>query len=269
MSLKIYTGLREFYSKYDYFLIDLWGVVHNGHNLLPGVDMCISNLKAHKKNILFLTNSPRPGYVLEAHLKELGLPLDGPRVYSSGDSCLQALKENWAHKSCYFLGDPVFHESIVKAIPGPVVTSIEKADYVLMTGIPGTTAYVIEESLKLGLPLICANPDKSAIHGTTQVMCPGTVADDYEKQGGKVYYFGKPYPSIYEQALKNLGPPPKDKVLAIGDGLFTDILGATGVGIDCVFIQAGLYHSLSLESIEKICKDNQMMPTYGLERLNW
>ncbi len=270
MTLKIYSGLKEIAPPYEYFLIDLWGVVHNGEHLLPGVKDCLEHLQDIHKKILFLTNSPRPGYVLEQHLEEIGLSLtQGNHVYSSGDACIAALKEKWGDQPYYFLGEEIFHASIIKALPGPMTKSIEDAKYILITSLPGTTPYVLEEGLRHQLPLVCANPDKSAIHGTTAIACPGSVADEYEKKGGKVYYYGKPYSPIYEQALKALGSPDKKKVLAIGDGLFTDIQGATQMGLDCVFVQSGIHHALSLEHVKKLCTTHPLKPTYLLERLSW
>lgn len=270
MSLKIYKGLREIASSYECFLIDLWGVVHNGQELLPGVANCIYQLQQARKKIVFLTNSPRPGNILEKLLDDMGLLLEqGNMVYSSGDACIEVLKEKWNGKTCFFLGDAGLHDCLRQEIPGSLTDTLDSADYILLSGLPGATSYVLSEGLLRGLPLICANPDKSAIHGTTKVACPGSVAEEYESKGGKVYYIGKPHTPIYIQALHHLGNPNTEKVLAIGDGLFTDILGATRMGLDVVFIQSGLHQELPADHFQKTLKTHKLRPTYILERLNW
>ena len=273
MALKICNSLSEIASKYEYFLIDLWGVVHDGYTAFPGVVECLEELRHHKKKILFITNSPRPRGVLASMLDSMGIHKGlYDFIYSSGDAVIDGLNgadNPLKGKPYYFLGDDPLHASLIEGLPAERTFDLEKAHYVLLSSLTPTSSFVLEEALRMDIPLLCANPDMVVIHKKIPLPCPGSAAKQYEDQGGTVFYYGKPYPPIYEASLKRLGTPSLDQVLAIGDGLGTDIQGANTMEIDSVLIQGGIHHSLSLEALERKCRDENRHPTYVMSQFIW
>ncbi len=273
MTLKVCNSLSEIASSYEYFLIDLWGVVHDGYTPFPGVIESLEALRHHKKKILFITNSPRPGNVLTSMLDSMEIHKElYDFIYSSGDAVIDGLNTGdnpLKEKPYYFLGDDPLHASLIDELPAERTFDLEKAHYVLLSSLTPTTSFVLEEALKMDIPLLCANPDMVVIHKKIPLPCPGSAAKQYEDLGGTVFYYGKPYPPIYEASLKRLGNPPMDKVLAIGDGLGTDIQGANTMGIDSVLIQGGIHHSLSLDALEKKCQKETRHPTYVMSQFIW
>ena len=128
---------------------------------------------------------------------------------------------------------------------------------------------VLAESLKLNLPLLCANPDVVAIHGNILGYCPGLAAQKYESAGGTVAYYGKPYRPIYESALRKLGSPSLKNVVAVGDALHTDIQGANTMGIDSVLVHGGIHRQESLAQLEDKFQSQGIFPHYILSRFGW
>ncbi|MFN7662484.1 MAG: TIGR01459 family HAD-type hydrolase [Alphaproteobacteria bacterium] len=265
---------RHIANAYSHFLIDMWGVVHNGVESLPGALDCLENLKAHDKTILFITNSSRPAADL-AHLVS-GMGIHPGRhydyIHSSGDAViegLQTLHPDLKGKPYYYLGDTVHGHPLLPFVSGDSTPNLDQAAYILFTALTPFTDMVLEEALKLNLPLICANPDVVAIHGKNLSYCPGLAAQKYEKQGGNVIYYGKPYPPIYESALKKMGSPSLKNVVAVGDGLHTDIQGAQTMKIDSVLIHGGIHQGDSLEILQKKFQTENIYPHYILPRFCW
>jgi HAD superfamily hydrolase (TIGR01459 family) len=269
-----YDHFRDIASKYSHFLLDMWGVVHNGVEALPGAIDCLENLKLDHKHILFLTNSSRPNEDLAQLISKMGIHqgVHYDYIHSSGDAVLEGLhnaNNDFAGKKYYYLGDTVHGHPLLPLVPGQQVSSLEEADYVLFTALTPLTDVVLEEALKLDLPLLCSNPDVVAIHGNNLSYCPGLAAQKYEKKGGIVIYYGKPYPPIYESALKKLGAPSLKEVLAVGDGLHTDIQGANTMKIDSVFVHSGIHREDSLPHLQEKFQNKNIHPTYILPRFIW
>ncbi|HCI48771.1 MAG: hypothetical protein A2977_03060 [Alphaproteobacteria bacterium RIFCSPLOWO2_01_FULL_45_8] len=269
-----YDHFRDIAPNYSHFLLDMWGVVHNGVEALPGAIDCLETLKRDNKPILFITNSSRPGEILAQLVANMGI-LRGTHyddIHSSGDAVIEGLNDpvhKWATKKYYYLGDTSSDHPLLPRIPGKQVFTLEEASYVLFTALTPLTDAVLAQALKLDLPLLCANPDVMAMHGNTVAYCPGLAAQKYEKQGGTVLYYGKPYAPIYESALKKLGSPTLRNVLAVGDGLHTDIQGANTMKIDSVLVHGGLHHQDSLAVLEEKFKSEDIYPQYVIPRLVW
>ncbi len=245
--------MKELISHYDYFLIDLWGVVHDGVNPYPGAVDCLNYLISLDKSIIFISNAPRPAAVLQEKLQSFGIQATQEMILSSGDvvrSKLISLEDviyDSPHKRCYHLGSDK-NQDILAGIPIKLVSEIQNADFILIS------AYIDEgEDLQqhnpllkiasdLNIPAICANPDKIVMHSHKLRYCAGDIAEIYENMGGKVIYYGKPHPDIYTIALQRLEQDKRyslQKVVAIGDTLETDILGAGTANIDSALVLTG------------------------------
>lgn len=272
MSIHYLKSLQEISNQYDTYIIDIWGVVHNGVQLFPGVKECLERLKAQGKTVCFLSNSPRAGCNHVEHFKTLGIGEDlYSFIYTSGDALLDALKvcPNLSPEDpFFFLGREGLHQSVWEGLPGERVPVVSEASYILCTAPMEGHKRVLEDGHALGLPMVCSNPDRAAIHGGERILCAGSIAEDYESMGGRVFYCGKPELLIYDLILEKLGKPNTQKVLCIGDGLFTDIKGAQTVGLDSVFIQSGLHDAeVAPGELDNWFSQHGIAPRYVLSHL--
>lgn len=274
MSTRYCVGLWEVSSHYDIYIFDIWGVIHNGIALYPDVISCLESLKSAKKQVCFLSNSPRSFTHHERFFTALGLRRSlYDFIYTSGDALTTALDQSpaiTAEDSFFFMGDDVLHQPIIEEMKGKRVPVLQEAQYILCTAPVPNYFSLLKEGVALNLPMLCSNPDRFAMHGNQKIMCAGSVAESYEKDGGKVFYCGKPERFMFESALQRLGNPSLTTILMIGDGLFTDIKGAQNMGIDSMFISGGL-HSLELqkEDLESWFKKENIRPTYVLPQVRW
>jgi HAD superfamily hydrolase (TIGR01459 family) len=232
--------LSELPERYRLILCDLWGCVHNGHDLLPGALDCLSRWKAEGRKILFVTNAPRSAEAVRVHLERLRLP---PRLYdgivSAGEVGIAAL----LGRTVGFCGTGDDRHDLEQC--GLRFADQGYAELACAGLAPGETVEDYGERLRAwrdrDVLLHCLNPDRVVIHGNERMVCAGALADAYEALGGRVCWYGKPYPATYDYALRLAGSPPKEAVLAIGDGLKTDVLGAANYGIDCIFVEGGIH----------------------------
>ena len=252
-------------QKYDTFFVDLWGVIHNGVNLFKNVLDVLDKLNKSKKKIFFLTNAPRRSRVISEQLNSFGLnPSLYEEVISSGEVTWQNLKkkENTLKNKCYLIGpERDFH--LIEGLNLRVVKNTNDVDIIVNTGPWGDNDklenYIntLEELVKNKAPMICSNPDKIVFRGEKLMICAGTLADYYEKIGGKVVYYGKPYKEIYHFCYKLVGR--RDKILVIGDSLSNDIAGAQNQGLDSVLVTSGIHRDVNNETGIDIKKLNVLM----------
>ncbi len=237
---------------YDVVLSDVWGVVHNGVAATAEACDALTRFRAQGGTVVLITNAPRPGeIVVRKTLDPLKVPhaaYDG--IVSSGD-VTHALIAARAGQRVFHIGPPR-DIGIFEGLDAPVAP-LEQADYAVCSGLTDDTRETPEDYRALiaklrarGLTMICANPDIVVERGHELVYCAGAVADLYAEAGGKVIYAGKPYAPIYEQALaiaQGVRGRPADlgRVLAIGDSVRTDLMGAAAFGIDCLFVTAGIH----------------------------
>ena len=234
--------LSEIYNSYDTFIIDLWGVIHNGILLNSKAIEAIDELSKNSKKIVFLSNAPRPSEKVKEFLRKMQIKENFlENVVTSGEAAMQAINNNKFGKLFFHLGperdDSIFHK--VKENK----TSIEKSEFILCTGLFDKHEQDLnyyKELLKNSLSkrLICTNPDLTVHRGNQIEHCAGAVAKIFENLGGEVIYFGKPYKEIYKMCFND-----NEKVLAIGDNLRTDIKGANDLNIDSIFISNGVHRS--------------------------
>lgn len=228
-------------TRYRVILCDLWGVVHDGYAVFPGVVERLRRWKEEGRTVLFLTNAPRsPGIVREG-LIGLGLAeelFDG--VMTAGEAGVAELRG----RPVGFLGTEADRADLV----GRGLTLIEQGfDELACAGLSEERSNVADFATELqdwavrGVILHCLNPDRVVIHGSQRMVCAGALADEYERLGGTVHWYGKPYPEVYREAFRLAGDPDRSAVLAVGDGLHTDMLGAALQGIDAVYVSSGVH----------------------------
>jgi HAD superfamily hydrolase (TIGR01459 family) len=248
MTLREITGLSEIAADYDGFVLDLWGVVHDGVKPYPGVLDCLRTLLDAGKRVALLSNAPRRAQDVVDRITAIGVPRDlYNEVMSSGEEAWQYLKDRTdpfyaglGRKCLQIYSDRDLGIRI--GLDLDYVESLAAADFILNTGPAGWDdtieeyAPLLGEARERGLKMVCANPDLMVNHGAKLALCAGALAVYYEGIGGVVRWHGKPYPSVYASTLRLLGVADKRRVLAVGDSLRTDIAGANGAGIDSLLI---------------------------------
>ncbi|MGD9806563.1 MAG: TIGR01459 family HAD-type hydrolase [Hyphomicrobiaceae bacterium] len=235
----------------DAWISDIWGVLHNGLSAFPEAGPACVRFREAGGTIVLVTNAPRPEAKVALMLDRLGLPRTAyDAIITSGDVSRSIVAE--------FPGGKLFHlgpkrdAGIVEGLD-TVLTGPDEAEVVLCTGLfndesetPDDYREMLVSLSARDVPLICANPDLMVERGPKLIPCAGSLAQIYETLGGRVLYAGKPYPAIYERAYAAIAAargtlPPKERILAIGDGLRTDIEGAGREGLRCVFIASALH----------------------------
>lgn len=252
-SIPIHSGMSAFAADYDGFVLDLWGVIHDGTVLFPGVVDCLERLDGAGKKIVMLTNAPRRAHAIAASMEKMGMP----RAYcaaimSSGEATHLSLRGRYdavlagTGPHCFHIG-PERDENLFDGLDIERVADVAAADFIVNTGpwVDGAKVSDYEVTLAAGagrgLPMVCANPDLEVIRGGNRIICAGALARRYEEMGGKVRYFGKPRPAIYDSCFAMLGIGERARILAVGDSLRTDIAGAKGAGIAAVLVAGGLH----------------------------
>jgi HAD superfamily hydrolase (TIGR01459 family) len=235
--------IRELGTKFDDFLVDLWGVVHDGTKPYDGVLDALERLRAASKRVLFVTNTSRAEDAVIETLERMGvdrsLYFD---VVSSGAVTRAALASESGR--CFHYGDPAFVPWLFE-LRFAFVEDIARADVIVASGAP-RDAEGLEEARALLAPaaarsvrLVCTNPDEIIPNTSGDTLGPGAVARMYAELGGPTVLYGKPYAPIYEEARRKLGGDPTRRLVAIGDLLETDIRGARAAGIPSVFVTRG------------------------------
>ena len=289
MTLREIKGVREIASDYDGFVLDLWGVVHDGVQPYPGVLDCMAALLAAGKRIALLSNAPRRAEDVVRRITAIGVPRGlYHEVMSSGEEAWQHLK----HRDDPFyagLGQKCLHIcsdrdlEIRVGLDLAYVESAEAAEFILNTGPAGWDdtiedyAPLLAASRERGLKMVCANPDLMVNHGAKLALCAGALAVHYEEIGGTVRWHGKPYPSVYQSCFDLLGIEDRLRILAVGDSLRTDIAGANRAGLDSLLIAGGGIHAdefagaggIDLARIEAAAASVGVRPTVAAARFNW
>ncbi|GAN79100.1 TIGR01459 family HAD-type hydrolase [Acidocella aminolytica] len=274
------SGFGALAQNYDGFIVDLWGVVHDGFAPYPGVLDCLKRLKEAGKRVVFLSNAPRRSAGITQFLASMGVtPHLHDGVMSSGEAVYLGLKnrtEEFATlgKRLYHLGPPrdrdVFDTLDYEEAADPAV-----ADFVLNTGPDDNLGPhnadlyrpALDACLKARLPMICANPDLEVMKGGDRIICAGYLAQLYEGDGGTVIQRGKPDAAIYKPTLALLGTSAA-RTMAVGDSLRTDITGAKAAGIDSCWVLSGI-HALHPEQAPAEAEASGLNPTAILPGFAW
>src|SRR5579862_3757026 len=242
MTIRLIDGMRELAPRYDGFILDLWGVVHDGVVPYPGVIDCMSRLIDGGKRIVLLSNAPRRADDVMRRIEKIGVPRElYHAVMSSGEEAWQCLARRddpfyrALGRHCLHIGSERDLE-IRDGLDLVFVETPAEADFILNTGpaewdaTAADYADLLETAQAQGLPMVCANPDLVVMHGGEMALCAGALAEQYEALGGVVRWHGKPFPSVYDSSLELLGIADRRRILAIGDSLRTDIAGAGRAG---------------------------------------
>lgn len=271
------TSLDHLVSKYDVFVFDLWGVVHDGTSLIQDTVRFIQTLDLSKKQIVFLSNSSRSSSSVKKLLESMGLVFkDKFDLITSGEFFEHSIKNDTSlsvRNKFYDIGGSFRSLESTKI---EFVNNLEECDYVIITmnshSSGSNTEFwnrKLEEAASRDIPALCINPDFQAPHGDSFHFTPGYFANKYRHLGGNVRYFGKPHVPIYEFALsKHMKGKysPKKKAIAIGDSLSTDIKGANAFGIDSIlFLRRGIHKSYYRKSegeLLSLCNEHDIYPTY-------
>ncbi|MEQ8332162.1 TIGR01459 family HAD-type hydrolase [Nisaea sp.] len=280
------SAFADIADRYDGFIFDVWGTLYDGGTAFPEALETVRALAGRDKKMLVLSNSPRvPGIVAE-RLTGIGFdPAWFTEIVTSGgmvadvvggrrDGAASALGDR-----VLWLGRDRFPDT-VPADAFTIVERVEDADWVLNAGPERPEAQLDEYEDRLaaamarGLPMVCANPDKSVLHGGARHLCAGALAERYEEMGGAVRYFGKPYPEIFARCLDRIELP-AGRVLVVGDNLETDILGANRTGIDSLLLGCGIHAAALAEKagagdpLDTLIKDHGARPRYYAGTLAW
>jgi len=271
---------------YDVLLCDVWGVVHNGVAATANACDALRQFRAQGGTVVLITNAPRPGDFVQRFIDGLKVPRESyDAIVSSGDVTRSLIRER--------AGERVGHVGPARDLPifeglGASLVPIESADYVVCSGLYDDTTETPEDyddliatMLAHKLKMICANPDIVVERGDQLVYCAGAIADRYAARGGDVIYAGKPYRPIYEQAMaaarKVRGQDTRrDRVLAIGDSVRTDLKGAAAFGVDCLFVTAGIHaeelgtrDNPDAAALSAMFADAQVAPKLVMRQLVW
>ncbi len=270
MKTKKLDHLSQIYNKYDAFLIDLWGVMHDGIRLNVSAMDVVRELEKEGKRIVFLSNAPRPTKKVVEFLKKLKMDEKFLKnVFTSGEATIESLKKNKFGKKFYHLG-PTRDDSLFSGIKINK-TSLDKCDFILCTGLFDDK----EENLSYYKDLlknftnkkfVCTNPDLIVHRGGEEEYCAGKIAEIFENLGGEAVYFGKPHKEVYLSCLKK-----NQRTLVIGDNLKTDIKGANNMNLDSVFITSGIHKSKIQDEdiIKKLFEENNVLANYYQNELTW
>jgi len=279
--IPVLASIAEIGSPREAWLTDIWGVVHNG--VAPYAPACeaLTRYRRAGGTVLLLSNAPRPAANVIEQLDRLGVPRsawDG--VLTSGDAA-RALVGTYSGKRVFALGperDLALYDGL-----GVALSAAAEADAVSCTGLfddesetPDDYAELLAALAARKLPMVCANPDLTVERGSKTIYCAGALAVAYEALGGAVAYAGKPYLPIYDLAFEAIAgvkgrSVDRNAVLAIGDGIATDIKGAAAAGIDSVFVASGP-HAAKVQAPDRLADlfpDPAVRPIAALPALVW
>lgn len=298
MTIAIVPGIAAIAEHYDGFVLDLWGVVHDGHTPYPDAIDCLSRLHSarqgrgdgRRKSIVMLSNAPRRSAGVIEAMRAMGIPRAlYDDVVTSGELTWQALHRRddpWYAA----LGRRVLHigpsrdHGLFDGLDLDRVAEPGEADFIVNTG-PWRDeerledyAALLQACAALKLPMICANPDLEVIRGGVRIICAGTLAAYYETLGAPVRYHGKPYPEAYDACLGAMGMSDRARIVAVGDSLITDIRGAVTAGIDTLLVTSGIHaEELGLAygdhpdpiRLEQACDDKGVRPKAAVAAFRW
>lgn len=281
--LILLQNFSQIINDYSSFLIDLWGVVHNGINIFPWAQNVIETVKEKNKEVIFITNAPRRVEVIKEQLVDFGLQKFFYKdVMSSGEltwlNIKKKLENGKRNLKCFHIG-PSRDNHLMKNLNLKLVKNVSEADFILNTGPWGDDdkldnyVGILNEGVKFNLNMICSNPDKRVIRGNNFMICAGLLAEYYETIQGKVEYFGKPHKEIFEECLKKLEQKDRKKILIIGDSMENDIKGANNMNIESLLITSGVHrkviinNNIDIEKLNDLIIENNVHPTYVLKEL--
>lgn len=250
------SSLSEIASTFDVAVLDQWGVLHDGEKPYPGAVQALRDLQAAGKDIVVLSNSGKRADLNLRRIAGVGLPVEMiTRVVTSGEALWEDLTQGRLTTNDHpirsllpLCSAPDDARIWLDDAQGLVLTSTLDAttDALLLMGLPDGSSVevhdpIFRDALKLNLPCLCSNPDKVGVRAEGMVLSPGQLADRYEKQGGTVLWYGKPWPAVYETVRRVRPDLSPDRFLMVGDSLEHDIGGGAAAGFQTAFIRGGIH----------------------------
>jgi HAD superfamily hydrolase (TIGR01459 family) len=280
--MEFLPGFAPVAARFEGFIIDLWGVIHDGVRAYPGAVGCLRELQAAAKRAVLLSNAPRRAAPAQAAMRAMGVD-DGlyTGILTSGEAVHQALADPpdlwWTQlgRRMFHLG-PARDRNVFEGLQVEIVDDPAAASFVLNTGPDDRRnptrleefEPVLAACFAAKLPMVCANPDFEVVRGGVRVLCAGALAARYQALGGDVRSFGKPDPAIYQPVMEMLALPP-GRVLAVGDSLRTDIAGATGVGLASCWVLGGIAGDLGPVAAETEAQAAGLRPIAAIPAFIW
>ncbi|HVZ69744.1 MAG TPA: TIGR01459 family HAD-type hydrolase [Rhizomicrobium sp.] len=284
MQTQILSGLSDIASEYDALVCDVWGVLHNGKEPFLAAAEALRKFRAERGPVVLLSNAPRLVGTLMKQFEAIGVPLDCfDAVVTSGVAARDDLLWRTRGKTL-----PMLHlgpERDCDVFEGLNIASVEAddAEIVLCTGLyhddhetPDDYAEILAKLKEKELTMLCANPDIVVQRGGRLIYCAGALARAYEKIDGEVVYFGKPYPAIYDLALETMRKATRrtiTRVLAVGDGMETDLKGANAMGFDALFIAHGIHAAelgeITAETLAQLFEKSGVNARAAMRELVW
>lgn len=263
-------------ERYRYFLVDQFGVLHNGSVAYPGTAEALRAIRRGGGRAIIISNSGKRASANIARMHRLGFGDDCfDELVSSGEVAWNLLKHRFighrfkAGASCYFLSNDD-DRSAVDGLGLTEVTTIDKAELILLSGqhLDQQALTLLCESLMCAIeskvPCVCTNPDKVAYGPHGKVFSSGAVAQWYEAQGGEVIWLGKPHAEIYEHILSSQGIHDRSEVVCVGDSIEHDIRGGAGQGLATVLVRTGINDHVSENELEQLYRQHGVVPNYVL-----
>jgi HAD superfamily hydrolase (TIGR01459 family) len=281
-------GLSAFVDRYEAFIIDQWGVLHDGAKPSPGAVETVAELHRREKRVLLLSNSGRRVTQNRERLRSLGFDVEGfADVVTSGEATWQLMKHRphapWDRlgRRCYLLTH-LRDMEVVQGLDLELVADLADAEFIFASGLEPEQRLedlrpLAEAGVARGLPVICSNPDIVAVSAGELANAPGAFARIYEQLGGEVHFVGKPHAPIYEVCFDVLRGVPRSAIVGIGDSLEHDIKGAADAGIDSVFVTQGIHAAEfppqasaeeNARALQQLCRESAC-PTWAIPWLVW
>lgn len=272
------SGLGSIADNYDALLVDIWGVIHNGRESFDEAVVALERFRSERGPVVLISNSPRPSVAIPAQFDEVGVPQTiYDAIVTSGDATIDELARR-APGPVYKLGpdrdDPLYADLALN------FTDLEHAAFISCTGLfddenesPDDYVDLLSQARELNIPMVCANPDVRAKRGDKLIYCGGALAESYANMGGEVIYAGKPHKAIYRLSrawLKEVAgyEVETSRVLAIGDNIHTDLLGAQNENYDCLFVADGV-HDANTAQVNALLGKHGIFVKYMLSSLRW
>ena len=274
-------GIKDIIDRYDVFILDQWGVMHNGKEGYSAAIKCVETLYTYIKKLIIISNSSKRKHTTADRLSDFGYSKNYfLEIMTSGEMMWQSLVHlnhdftRKLQKNCFYIFDKS-KEDGKKYLEGlekfNFVENIEEADFILgcTPNFNTTIDYipVLTEAIKNMLPFVCANPDFVSVESDSSklVICMGAIAELYKNMGGAVFILGKPSCEIYEESTKKISNLDKSRILAVGDSLHHDIAGANNFGIDSLLITSGIHHDFFNQSRPQWQSDRNKLQKFGNE----
>ncbi len=266
-------SILEITDKYENYIIDQWGVMHDGTNGYDHAIETINYLEKKNKKLFIISNSSKRKNSSEENLPKLGFTKNSfINIFTSGEMIWKLIHDKYLKndnkKKCFHIYDESKEDGVVfrNGLNLTFVDKIDNADFILactpFKNIPLIDYIpILDKAFEKNLIMYCANPDFETIEKNNKqnIFCMGAVAEIYKKMGGNVIILGKPDRQIYIETTKSIKID-KSKTIAIGDSIFHDIKGANNFSIDSILIKSGIHKDL--ETINMLCKNHQISPTY-------